>query len=278
MSISLDFALFLRNSKTKLNLSVTARCVAYTLAFRVGSNSNAWISQKTLADEVGLSESSLRVHCQNLAKSGLILIKSSGKDKRKNVYSFVKEIVNYHSMNDAQKKKCHLKLGDTFLDTAYYQAVSTAYYQAVSDVIQTPEDPVEHGLPEIAQIPKATIESNIKSKATYICAKEIAQNRFEEFWFLYPRKKDKARAKEIWVKQKCEQVSDEIFKDIKNRVENDQQWKDKQFIPYPHRYLKFARWTDEVDIQLIKNEKKSGTELAYERGMKALERLNAKTN
>lgn len=91
-------------------------------------------------------------------------------------------------------------------------------------------------------------EINTKEIDKNYCATDVAPKRFEEFWFTYPRKKDKKRAEAIWQREKLDQKADEIIKDVKNRLLNDQQWKDDQYIPHPTTYLKFERWNDEVTL------------------------------
>ena len=96
MSLALDLALFFRNSKTKLGLSLSARGIVFTLAFRVGSNSNTWISAEVLAQECGVLRQNLHQPLDNIIATKLVKRKPNNKDKRKNTYSFNELIVNYH--------------------------------------------------------------------------------------------------------------------------------------------------------------------------------------
>jgi hypothetical protein len=101
--------------------------------------------------------------------------------------------------------------------------------------------------------PIPDIKPDIKQdKIKSICATEsIAHDRFDEFWSVYPRKKDKARAKKIWSSQKLDSIAHEIIADVKNRILNDQGWKDIQFIPHALTYLKYKRWSDEVTLKAV---------------------------
>lgn len=252
MSIALDFAMFMRNSKTKLNLSIAARWVANVLAFRIGSNTTTWIGQETLASELGIIENSVRLHCKALAKAGLIKIEKQKKDKRRNVYNFTDIILNYHAMNDAQKKKCHLKLSDTFRDTPYLEGVNTPQNQVVSSC-ETPIQVIENNKEkQTAQIPKVTIESNTKSKDKVICASEsdarASDDDFELFWSIYPKKKDKARARDRFKKLPKNQVPIILAK-LREQVLSDVQWKNQQYIPHASTYLQGKRWEDEITLQ-----------------------------
>ena len=103
----------------------------------------------------------------------------------------------------------------------------------------------------VKQIYKEHINKNeiIKEKDKSICASDDALKKFNEFWFVYPRKKDKARAKRVWLKNECYKLSDKILEDIKIRIMNDQQWSDIQFVPYPATYLEGERWQDDLELK-----------------------------
>lgn len=79
---------------------------------------------------------------------------------------------------------------------------------------------------------------------------ENAQNNdsyFEQFWNRYPKKKDKTKTKKIWDKKKYPPETVKIIlDDIEKRKQDDVEWQDKQFIPYPSTYLNGERWNDEI--------------------------------
>lgn len=102
-----------------------------------------------------------------------------------------------------------------------------------------------------------------KERTKNICATEnIAQSRFDEFWNVYPKKKDKEKARQIWVKRKYDTISSMIIADIKNRILNESSWKNDQFIPYPSTYLRNKRWEDELTLAQNAQKKESGSERA----------------
>jgi hypothetical protein len=126
------------------------------------------------------------------------------------------------------------------------------------------------------KIDKEHIKEN---KDKNICATEnIAQNRFDEFWVLYPRKKDKKRAKAIWDKTKLDIKADQIIKDVKERILNDRAWINPEYIPHPSTYLKFERWSDEITLTTIptsnKNSVDKALDYAGERRQRRLQREN----
>jgi len=69
--------------------------------------------------------------------------------------------------------------------------------------------------------------------------------RFAEFWAAYKRKEgSEKRAQEIWRSKNLDRIGDLIINDVIARAASDQ-WKSKQFIPYPATYLEHERWKDE---------------------------------
>jgi hypothetical protein len=71
---------------------------------------------------------------------------------------------------------------------------------------------------------------------------------FEDFWELYPRRTNKAKAQAAWKKLK---PSDETFEAIRRNIETrlrvgDWTLERKNFIPHASTYLNNARWEDEI--------------------------------
>ena len=85
-------------------------------------------------------------------------------------------------------------------------------------------------------------EKNEKNKRNNIYAQ-----MFEDFWSIYPKKRNKSKCKEWYLKNK---PSEELQKEILLSVaffKNEKQWKDEQFIPYPTTFLNQKRWEDISD-------------------------------
>lgn len=71
---------------------------------------------------------------------------------------------------------------------------------------------------------------------------------FDEFWKLYPKKKDKANTRKKWLKLKPD---DELFETIisalKKQMQSEQWQKNNgQYIPYPTTWINGERWEDEI--------------------------------
>ncbi len=113
-----------------------------------------------------------------------------------------------------------------------------------------------------------TIIKNTTVNTKTICAPDEAQvlepDRFQEFYELYPKKKNPSRARRIWDKKKLNAKASEIISDLRYRVMHCKQWmvKNNQYIPHPDKYLTDERWLDdrgEEEIQRKENDKSSNS-------------------
>jgi hypothetical protein len=77
---------------------------------------------------------------------------------------------------------------------------------------------------------------------------------FDEFWKMYPRKTNKAKATKIWSKQ-THQVREKIMSALPSHVAH---WQAKgtmpEFIPHPTTWLNDKRWEDELSQVQITTE------------------------
>lgn len=76
--------------------------------------------------------------------------------------------------------------------------------------------------------------------------KNLYFQRFNEFWDIYPKKKDKERAQIAFLRIK---PNEELFAQMKcalDKHKRSAQWRDAQYIPYPSTWLNGKRWEDEV--------------------------------
>lgn len=101
-------------------------------------------------------------------------------------------------------------------------------------------------------------ENTKKITTSYSATKPVAQKNdeaFENFWEMYPVKKNKVRAKKIWDREKLQEIAPLICQDVCMRREKDAQWEDKQYIPHASTYLLNALWEDEITYKLQKTKK-----------------------
>lgn len=99
------------------------------------------------------------------------------------------------------------------------------------------------------------ISNNIKktnNKSNNKSAKQEQDEKFNEFWQDYPKKKDKQAAHKAFMKIKPD---NELFQKImeslkKQKQTNDWTKENGQYIPFPATWLNGMRWEDEIDIKV----------------------------
>lgn len=84
-----------------------------------------------------------------------------------------------------------------------------------------------------------TVAQESKSQA------EQGQSPFETFWDLYPIKKNKKRAVQIWRAHNLDKIADDILRRLVIQIEHDDDWL-RGFAPHPTSYLNGERWNDEI--------------------------------
>jgi hypothetical protein len=72
-----------------------------------------------------------------------------------------------------------------------------------------------------------------------------SDSSFDQFWNMYPKKKDKKRCKEKFAKIPLAIIALILVK-LEQQVKEDQQWKELRFVPYPSTYLENERWMDDI--------------------------------
>lgn len=97
------------------------------------------------------------------------------------------------------------------------------------------------------------------NKINISCASEDALSGFDSYWEINPKKKNKIRAQKIWKKKNLSKIATLICEDVINRLENDHQWKNVQFIPHPDTYLTNELWNDDITPRGPASKKGSNT-------------------
>ncbi len=103
---------------------------------------------------------------------------------------------------------------------------------------------------------KASAERRLNARSTDvqptnnhkpITNNHISNDRFDEFYKVYPKKVAKEQAIKAWKKIKPnDELFDKIIKSIKSQGLAD---RDKQFVPNPATWLNGKRWEDEVTVK-----------------------------
>lgn len=89
------------------------------------------------------------------------------------------------------------------------------------------------------------------------CALSRTTERFDEFWQVYPVKRDKKKARDKWKAKGLDSKADQIISDVQTRATADGQWLEG-YIPLPTTYLNGERWEDEISAP--KTKKANGSE------------------
>lgn len=78
----------------------------------------------------------------------------------------------------------------------------------------------------------------------------VTQQTFDLFWSLYPRKKDKKKAFDIWERRELYKDFEMIMRKLSAQIEKDAQYDGGQFTPYPTTYLRNDRWMDDITTKV----------------------------
>jgi hypothetical protein len=82
-------------------------------------------------------------------------------------------------------------------------------------------------------------------------------DRFEDFWNVYPKKRNKAGSRDKWKLKNLDSLADQLIADVLLRVTDDKRWVDG-FIPDPLTYINQERWNDEVE-KIVEQPQPKGT-------------------
>ena len=213
------------NTIWESDLPSNAKLVACFLRKHMNSqNDMAWPSLGTIAGKTGLSKPTVIKNLRLLESEGWLTTQKGGVFDGKNTSSV------YYArfpklIEEAQKQA---------IDTI--QGGGKGALPHKGDLLGVVKE-VNHGgkgaLPKVNKGNKQLELSNIYA-------------HFDDFYSIYPKKKDKAKAQKIWDKLKIEKDSDIYYKIIYH-VSNAYINTDHQYIPYPTTYLNGRRWEDEID-------------------------------
>ena len=71
-------------------------------------------------------------------------------------------------------------------------------------------------------------------------------HHFDEFYALYPTKKSKKKAIEIWKRRNLDEIAGQIIENVRQRAASDDQWL-RGYAPHPSTYLNGDLWEDDFD-------------------------------
>ena len=122
----------------------------------------------------------------------------------------------------------------------------TIYREMLDDgfALKQQLDRIEHKLDKLLEAKKPKVR------------KKVTDNpEFDVFWDKYPVRKGKQAALRAWNGLAPSKVLVTLINvDIKDRLENDRAWQDKQFILHASTYLNGERWNDSIEAIPVKAE------------------------
>jgi|GEM_PF-6882057 len=120
-------------------------------------------------------------------------------------------------------------------------------------------------------IPSTTIPSTIKDIAP--------SHGFDQWYELYPRKKSRSKALEIWKRKKLAHQSDSLIEKLQNQVNHCSSMNgDIKYIKHPTTYLNAGAWDDDIEPiqeQSHGNQNHQKTETPFERTERLAKELKA---
>lgn len=275
MSISLDVALYLREQKDAVNVTVGERGFLLTLCFRLGSNSVTWVSQEDLAIELDIIERNVRRYAASLAKKGLIVIEKDPNDKRRNRYKVSKFLINYHQLERVRSKQYRSKKPCNNSNIGQKRPMNIGQKRPIPASPEIAAAQAPCGLTGNDISPKVKYKSNTKEKVTLSCSSgdepgvdfqqsvkkqkaplKTVDEKLQDIIKIYPRMEKKKTVMELWKRKKLDRTHNAIMADIKSRLAGEWKYKDPKFIPMLATYLAQERWNDAPLRRISKPENK----------------------
>lgn len=203
-------------------LSPIAKLVWLAIASRANPEGVAWPSRQTVADETGVSKASVARALPELRSAGLLTwtqaIAKDGTPCGPNTYR-----VQGVSHTDTPLSQSDTPLSHTDTPGASQGDTGVSHTETLRRPIK--EEP--------------------KKKTLAPAAATTQNDKFDEFWDAYPRKKDKGKARTAWTKALKRADADTIIAGAKAYAHTPVE--DPKYLKYPQGWLTGERWTDEPD-------------------------------
>lgn len=125
-------------------------------------------------------------------------------------------------------------------------AVALRLEQAGKPTAAKEQQKGEHTAADKQQDKPTAVKKQLSKKADSKKPKN-KESGFDEFWAVYPNKRDKSKARELWQKLDPEEaLKKQIIAAVKQQARSEEWTKDGgQFVPYPSTWLRRRRWEDE---------------------------------
>ena len=121
-------------------------------------------------------------------------------------------------------------------------------YQSEGNVKVTAK--VTQSIPQSTHTKEVKEEKKRKDIITNTPTSQKANGLFSAFYSLYPRKVGKQAAEKAWLKNKCDEHSDQIMEALPKHIDSkDWQKSEGQFVPHPSTWLNGRRWEDQIEVE-----------------------------
>jgi len=79
---------------------------------------------------------------------------------------------------------------------------------------------------------------------------------FDKFWEVWPKRLDKIKAEEVWVRDNLDSIGEDIVKKLRAQMAAPSWPTDIQFVPGPAKWLRNERWNDELEAAPVHKPRK----------------------
>lgn len=146
--------------------------------------------------------------------------------------------INYDALNWPDSPMCH-EMPHGLTETA-------------DDLPEKADDASQNVTSDVAQsdtpIPETTQETTDIHTASAQKRRTVHDERFDQFWFAYPKKRGKDRARRWWMRERpSQELTDRMIEAIRVQQRSKEWTKDGgQYIPHPATWLNDGAWEDEL--------------------------------
>jgi hypothetical protein len=211
---------------------------------RLNSDGVAWPSLARIAEDAAADRRTAARSIARLVEHGF-LTRQSGDRTASNRYSMGSGEVygNSHTPLDcsAGSDEAAPTCSGESVPTPSGESVTTGSDEAATRVVaSSPLGVVASSPPELASLnlPSEPAQLNLPNAGA-------GGDRFKEFKSLYPRKEAWPAAERAWRRQSCAAAAEKILADVKARIADPGQWRERQYTPLPATYLNGRRWEDD---------------------------------
>ena len=193
----------------------SALLVMLALADFCNDEGECWPSMASIAAKARLTERGAQKVIRRMEAQGHLSVDVGGGRKRCNVYRIAMRNPEHETPNHVHPEP---------------RSPRTAEHKPRTEVQETPNT----GSPEPSRNHQGTVKVS-----------RIASETFEDFWRVYPRKTDKGKARQAYVKA-LTKTDPETLKAAAQRFK-DLPGREAKFTPHPTTWLNGERWDDELD-------------------------------